>query len=225
MVFVEVAAAICPCEQHFSFAVPFHKAMRFFMFCWSPFVLVSLSTCQGHILDDMLGAAPTVAPVATVAPVTPTPAVIISPNKPQCAVDPFPWLYFQRLFYPLDVPFQTVQIQNDIVSNCLLLMFCDHTCIILTPGSHSSSLRCVPYGTIYHLQHCRLRPAWANFINLCSWHRTICPSHCRNVGIFFRCSFQLWKCRWLVPADHFERYFKDGRCHCLHHWNGNYLLW
>ena len=41
----------------------------------------------GDILDDMLGAAPTVAPVATVAPVTPTPAAIISPNKPQCAVD------------------------------------------------------------------------------------------------------------------------------------------
>ena len=41
----------------------------------------------GDILDDMLGAAPTVAPVATVAPVTPTPAAIFSPNKPQCAVD------------------------------------------------------------------------------------------------------------------------------------------
>ena len=87
---------------------------------------LSLSTCQGDILDDMLGAAPTVAPVATVAPVTPTPAAIISPKKPQCAVDPFPWLYFQGLFHPSDVPFESVQIQNDIVSNCLLLMFGDH---------------------------------------------------------------------------------------------------
>eukprot|EP00913_Durusdinium_trenchii_P031245 g29254.t1 len=45
----------------------------------------------GQILDAMLGAAPTgptVLPVATVAPVVPTtPAPIISPNKPQCAVE------------------------------------------------------------------------------------------------------------------------------------------
>lgn len=63
-----------------------HATYRFFC-CLVVGIFQATAIDGGQILDDMLGAAPTVAPVATVAPVTPTPAVIISPNKPQCAVD------------------------------------------------------------------------------------------------------------------------------------------